>query len=59
MFVLFPVILICNDLYVLGIELNVIILLDPVPVAVAIDSNEVGTAGVTELDADDTSEVIP
>jgi hypothetical protein len=43
----------------LGIELNVITPAEPVPFAVAIDSNELGLAGVTELDAEDVADKIP
>jgi hypothetical protein len=42
---------------VLGILEKVILELDPVPVAVAIDSNDGGVAGVTELLAAEYGEV--
>jgi hypothetical protein len=38
---------------------NVIADADPLPAAVPIDSKEVGIAGVTELEADETADAIP
>jgi hypothetical protein len=42
-----------------GIELNVIVADELFPIAVAIDSKELGFAGVTELEADETADAVP